>query len=236
MAESLATALNLELIRTEAITQHPWVLLCDGTTLSLRFPGAAKPFRVDFTEPTVKRRLLHAAHTREPLARAIDVKAGENFTVVDCTLGWGSDALVLAMLGATVIGIERSPIVAALLQNGLDRAQQLPEFHSLSLTIHVGDSRDLLPHFPTPNAIYLDPMFPNTPNSALVKKPLQLLQQLLPVTEDAESLAILALNQHAPRTVIKRPKWAPPLLNKPHFSIPAGIVRFDIYPSQGSTT
>ena len=54
------------------------------------------------------------------------VEVGAMPTVVDATAGLGRDAFVLASLGCRVTLIERSPVVAALLQDGLARAGQDP--------------------------------------------------------------------------------------------------------------
>ena len=47
--------------------------------------------------------------------------------MVDATAGLGRDAFVLASLGCTVTMLERHPVVAALLADGLARAKQDPE-------------------------------------------------------------------------------------------------------------
>jgi len=53
-----------------------------------------------------------ALSRRQPLARALGRKARR---VVDATAGLGQDSFLIASLGPTVLALERSPIIAALL-------------------------------------------------------------------------------------------------------------------------
>jgi len=84
---------------------------------------------------------------RQPIFRAIGL-TDPLPTIVDATAGLGRDAFFLASLGYRVTAIERSPIVAELLLNGLDRARTIPRLAEVidqHLTFIVGDARDVLP-------------------------------------------------------------------------------------------
>lgn len=61
---------------------------------------------------------------KQPIARAVGRKrmADPAPVVIDATGGFGEDAWLLASLGCQVLTVERSPIVAALLRDGLLRA------------------------------------------------------------------------------------------------------------------
>lgn len=230
-AQNLASKLALPYVNAEEIKVYSWVLICDAGRLSLRFPGAAKPFTVDFTQPAYLHRLKQTSIAREPLARAVGLKSGSYLKVIDGTAGWGTDAMLLARLGARVTALERSSIVAALLTNGLQRAKQMPFFAELDISLNVIDTQDFLLHSVTQDAVlYLDPMFPERPNNALVKKPLQLLQNLLEENlVEVDELMNTALNTAYNRIVVKRPVWADSLIKIPNFSVPAGMIRFDVY-------
>ena len=66
---------------------------------------------------------------RELLVKAAKVKAdgGERPRAVDATAGLGDDSLLLAAAGFDVVLIERNPVIAALLQDALERAAQHQE-------------------------------------------------------------------------------------------------------------
>ena len=51
--------------------------------------------------------------------RAVGIQPGIRPTLLDATAGLGRDAFVLAELGCTLTLIERQPLIAALLEDGL---------------------------------------------------------------------------------------------------------------------
>ena len=111
-------------------------------------PDAPGPVYVDFTAGRWPIGGGLAAAAIKPLARAIGLKGGAAPTVADVTAGLGRDAFVLACLGCTVWLIERSPIVAALLRDGLRRAAHDAEIGQMvreRLHFHSGDGRECLP-------------------------------------------------------------------------------------------
>ncbi|KAI5722181.1 hypothetical protein M8J76_004982 [Diaphorina citri] len=86
-----------------------------------------------------------------------------------------------------------------------------------------------LPEFP--DVIYLDPMFPKSKNSALVKKNIKFLQNILPPNDakDAELIRV-ALRSCRRRVVVKRPIGAACLGNlKTTNFVKSNRYRFDIY-------
>ena len=227
-ARAIAEQLHLPFVKTA--TDLPWVMILSPDHLAMRFPGAKKPFAVNFLEGAYVHRLQQASRNKEPLARAVGLKSDTECQVLDGTAGWGSDAVLLAKLGARVTAIERSPIVAALLADGLRRLNFAPAFSELAIHIEIADTVEYLKTTSTiPDVIYLDPMFPETPNTAQVKKPMQLLQAFVGETLNAEKLVSAALSSGCKRVVVKRPTWAEFLLQKPSFAVPAGMIRFDVY-------
>ncbi|NHW59468.1 class I SAM-dependent methyltransferase, partial [Escherichia coli] len=58
----------------------------------------------------------------EAVAKAVGIKKDYLPDVVDATAGLGRDAFVLASIGCKVRMVERHPVVAALLEDGLKRA------------------------------------------------------------------------------------------------------------------
>lgn len=202
------------------------------------------PISVDFVGGKSGHRRLYGGGRGQPLAKAIGLKPGINPTVIDATAGLGRDAFVLACLGAKVTLIERSPVLAALLADGIERARLDPDIASIA-TEHMklinADAIDYLNNLPSdhqPDVIYMDPMYPHRNKSALVKKEMRYLQEIVGSDDDASQLLDTALKSARRRVVVKRPKTAPAisgtLLNgrKPNSAVESKNTRYDIYAIQ----
>ncbi len=193
-----------------------------------------KPFVLDFLQGKIHSRRTKTSVHKELLAKAIGITKQKNKVVFDLTAGWGNDAFIMACLGAKVTMIERSPIIGALLKDAWQRAQQDTFVQQLTWRFLEMDSFDFLQqlaHKDYPQVIYLDPMFPERKKSALVKKEMQLLQQIIGTESDSGALLELALTKAKERVVVKRPRLAGPLIeNKQRDLIISGkAMRFDIY-------
>jgi len=195
------------------------------------------PISVDFVGGKLDHRRRYGGGRKQPLAKAIGLKRGATPIVLDATAGLGRDAFILACLGCYVQMVERSKVVAALLYDGLQRAQQNLEIGPLMterLQLIHHDAQHFLSHLSDitqrPDVIYLDPMYPHRQKSALVKKEMQFFQRVIGEDLDAPALLETALACAKRRVVIKRPKWAPNLTNiKPNFCIKSENTRFDVY-------
>ena len=155
-------------------------------------------------------RLKRATCRGELLARACGLGQGQPVRVLDATAGLAHDALLLAVLGASVTAIERHPVVLALLQDEWRRAQQYselaPALARLKL-VHAQSGQWLAWH-ERQDVVYVDPMFPGQSfQSAKVKKPMQLMHALLQEQRD-EPDVLLRARQVARRVVVKRPRHA----------------------------
>ena len=237
-AATLALELNLPLLAAPAEAWFPWLLALTPKRLELRAqgPAAPGPVYVDFINGPLAYRRRHGGGRRQPLARAIGLKGGVNPAVLDATAGLGRDAFVLACLGCTVHLVERSPVIAALVRDGLERAARDPEIGALvqeRLRLTVADSRLLLADLDEgehPEVVYLDPMYPHRNKSALVRKEMRLLRGLVGDDPDAPVLLAAALRCARRRVVVKRPRLAPFLEgSRPAMSITAENTRFDVY-------
>ena len=193
-----------------------------------------KPFYVDFTRGAVSYRAGQSKNRKQLIARAVGLKGGLTPRIVDFTAGFGRDAFILASLGCRVHMVERHPLVAELLSDGLKRARQDQKIGSwvaerISMVKTDSLSSDLILPF-EPDVVYLDPMFPPRQKSALVKKDMRLLQSLIGKEADSGELLSLALTRAASRVVVKRPLYAEPLGGKtPDTQIKTKLNRFDIY-------
>jgi 16S rRNA (guanine1516-N2)-methyltransferase len=190
---------------------------------------------VDFTSDALTFRRLYGGGKKEAIARAIGLKGKDSLHVLDATAGLGRDAFVLASLGCMVDMLERSPVVAALLQDGLKRAASDSELRAwlpAKMQLFHGVAADLLADWPhkQPDVVYLDPMFPHRKKNAAVKKEMRIFQQLLGPDEDADLLLEPALALAKNRVVVKRPSGAPFLAGKkPQIEMLGKANRFDVY-------
>jgi len=155
-------------------------------------------------------------------------------TVVDATTGWGQDSLHIFRMGYELLCIERSPVMAELLADGFARLTQLDWMQRLNLEpprLLQGNAIDLLAGLDVqPDCIYLDPMFPpKRKKSALAKKSMMVLRDLLGDDQDKELLFDAALNAAGKRVVVKSPDYAEPLGGKPSQSFQGKLLRYDVY-------
>ena len=165
------------------------------------------------------------------LAKALGRKTK---TVIDATTGWGQDALFIFRMGYQLQCIERSPVMAVLLEDAFLRLEQCEWMQKLHLApplLKQGNAINLLSQLEiAPDCIYLDPMFPpKRKKSALAKKPIQVLQQLLGHDEDKEQLFTAAMKATAKRVVVKSPDYAEPLGRKPDECFKGKLLRYDVY-------
>src|SRR5699024_7446903 len=141
----------------------------------------------------------------------------------------------LASLGCQMSLVEQSPIIAALLKDGLERARQVPEIALVVARITLVQANSIawmakLSVQEIPEVVYLDPMYPERSKSALVKKEMRLLRTLVGNDEHAPLLLKAALECAQYRVVVKRPRLASPIEGpKPNFAIKSKNTRFDIY-------
>ncbi|MEW9797961.1 class I SAM-dependent methyltransferase [Alteromonas sp. CYL-A6] len=195
-------------------------------------PAQKLPVVVDFLSAATQYRQSHGGGKAEPVVKAIGLKGHTDYHVVDATPGLGRDAFVLVSAGCRVTMIERSPVVAALLEDGLRRLTEAqPETAKRMALIH-GNSQQVMQYWNAApvDAVYLDPMFPHRKKSALVKKEMRLFQQLLGGDPDADGLLAPACELARHRVVVKRPDSAGALANTaPSMAITSKKHRFDVY-------
>lgn len=204
--------------------------------LQARGPDAPGPLYVDFVSGALGYRQRQAGHSREPLARAVGIKNRLTAPrVLDAGAGLGRDAFMLASLGCDVTLIERSPIIAALLKDGLERARAVAASAAIVARMHLvcGEAADYLIHLSEearPDVVYLDPMYPGRQKTALVKKEMRYLRAVVGEDLDAPALLAAALRAARRRVLVKRPRLAAPLAGPPPSSTLMGsTTRFDLY-------
>ena len=171
------------------------------------------------------------APKQDALAHALGRKTK---TVVDATTGWGQDSLHIFRMGYELICIERSPVMVELLADGFNRLAQLDWMQNLQLQspkLIKGNAIDLMATLDSPpDCIYLDPMFPpKRKKSALAKKSMVVLRDLLGDDQDKEELFEAAVKATGKKVVVKSPDYAEPLGGKPSESYHGKLLRYDVY-------
>ncbi|MBJ7222173.1 MULTISPECIES: 16S rRNA (guanine(1516)-N(2))-methyltransferase RsmJ [unclassified Brenneria] len=170
---------------------------------------------VDFAAGPLAHRRRFGGGRGEAVAKAVGIKKDYLPDVVDATAGLGRDAFVLASLGCRVRMVERHPVVAALLDDGLQRgyrdAEIGPWLRERLTLLHASSLNALRDITPAPDVVYLDPMFPHRQKRALVKKEMRVFQSLVGADDDADALLTPARALAKKRVVVKRPDYAPPL-------------------------
>lgn len=211
----------------------------DGLCLQ-RAGSKEKPVLVDFVGGKAGHRRKFGGGKGQDIAKAVGLNKGVKPSVVDATGGLGQDAFVLASLGCQVTLIERSPVIAALLEDGLYRAslntEVAPVVEQMSLIKGdaIGVMNSMAEDSQITDVVYLDPMFPKTfphrEKSALVKKEMRLFQDLLGEDQDADGLLEPAFKLAEYRVVVKRPRLAPDLNQKePTYRLEGKACRYDIH-------
>ena len=209
----------------------------DGLQLQQLGDDAPGPVRVDFLEGKAAHRRLFGGGSGQMIAKAVGIQPGVRPRVLDATAGLGKDAFVLASLGCEMSLIERQPIIAALLEDGLARgAADLDMGPIISqMRLLTGNAIELMGHWEgePPQVIYLDPMFPHREKTALVKKEMRLFRPLVGDDMDAPALLEAALSLATHRVVVKRPRKAPCIEgSKPSYALDGKSSRYDIYPKK----
>lgn len=193
-------------------------------------------FYVDFTSMDIRTGAGNISR-KQPLARAVGRQSEK---ILDLTAGFGSDASLLAGMGYLVDARERHPIVYALLQDALDRTAQHPVYAEIvaeRIRLQHQEANSVGPSFLRAfDAVYVDPMYPPKKSKAAPPRRAQILQYLAGKDLDQDDL-IRWVRTHAKRTVVKRPRQAPPTLEEaPHHQVESKLVRWDVWLNQSSST
>jgi 16S rRNA (guanine1516-N2)-methyltransferase len=236
-AAPLAKKLGLPFTETDT-SRYSLLLVVTKDRLELRQTGpkAPGPIWIDFTGGKSDYRRRHGGGRKQTLVRAVGVKGKNLPTILDGTAGLGQDSFVLACQGCRVEMMERNPVIAALLEDGLRRAADDPDIGKIvrdRMVLLRGDSLTELAKIPPdrrPEVVYLDPMYPHRSKSALVKKEMRILRTLVGDDEDSDKLLTAAFKVASKRVVVKRPAYAPPLTGpEPDLVLKTKNNRFDVY-------
>lgn len=198
-------------------------------------PVAPGPVYVDFVEGAMGHRRKHGGGRGQLVAKAVGIKKDRIPSVIDATAGLGRDSFILAQLGCQVQMIERSPVVAALLRDGMQRGEADAEVAEIiaRMSLAVADASQYLSELDEddrPDVVYVDPMHPERSKAAAVKKEMRLFRQLVGGDEDDAQLLAAALQAARKRVVVKRPRKSEAIAGpKPALVYEGKSTRFDVY-------
>jgi 16S rRNA (guanine1516-N2)-methyltransferase len=235
VSQLLADQLGVPLLELQAVLATK----ADGNYLCYR-EGALKLLDVQTLkkgglqveiDPRPGEQHSYPAPKKDLLALAIGKKS---HTVVDATTGWAQDSLAIFRMGYEVLCMERSPVMAALIADGFQRLALKDWVLNRQLQpprLWQGNAIELLGNLPeAPDCIYLDPMFPpKRKKSALAKKAMTVLRDILGDDEDREALFAAAWQATGRRVVVKSPDYAEPIAGKPSESYQGKLLRYDVY-------
>ncbi len=225
-AEKLATKLQLPLIQQGEDTRPQIVLFYNKNGLELLYHNTIQgKLHVDFQTASLLYRKQHGGGIKQALARAVGIKANTRPSILDATAGLGIDSHLLASFGCKVRMIERSFLLAALLEDGLERSQASnPHLLHGEATTLIAEPQNIV------DTIYYDPMYPHRNKSALNKQEMRIIRELVGDDNDADKVFLAAMQHAKKRVVVKRPKGAPQLCEQqPSHVIKMKNSRFDVY-------
>ncbi len=196
-------------------------------------PNNSDTLVVDFVGGAVAHRFRFGGGRGQALPKAIGMKSRNSPSVIDATAGLGRDAFLLASLGSEVTMIERSDEMHRLLAEGMERARaaggEVAEVIARMTLLH-GDAKALLPEL-SAEVVLVDPMHPPRKNSALVKKDMRLIRQIVGTDEDSVDLMRVALECASKRVVLKWPQKADPMqgIRASSHQITGKSTRYDVF-------
>ncbi len=189
--------------------------------------------KIDFVGGAVGHRFRAREGRNQALLKAVGFAKGVIPNVVDATAGLGRDAFLMASMGAQVTLIERSETIHAQLAEAMARAAAEGGEYAQTIermTLILGDSKALLPGL-APDVVLVDPMHPPRGNTALVKKEMRILRDIVGVDADQTELMLAALASAKKRTVLKWPLRAElmPGIRPPSHQILGKNTRYDVF-------
>lgn len=270
-AESLAGRLSLPLVEPQALPRSgtpearqscqtiepPAVILlvtAQGLALKHVTTRGTEQLRVDFVGGATDFRRRRGGSKGQLIARAVGV-GDRPPRVLDVTAGLGRDAFVLAGLGCHVVALERSPVLTAVVQDGIGRGRvqgtaatrealgrlKLHRAEAMTLLRSGTVEPDCIPDGDAADAdrsrslrdvfdvAYIDPMYPPRKKSAAIKKDMRICRALVGDDPDAGALLHAALSSGMSRIVVKRPIDAEQLAPGPDMVYRSPQTRYDVY-------
>ena len=189
----------------------------------------ADVLHVDFLTGSMGWRLKRSEH--ETLLKKTLGKSKDCLTIFDGTAGFLSDAIIFLSLGHKVIACEQSKILYLLVKDACDRAaDELPFLSNLNL-IH-GNSFEIYKDQINIDAIYLDPLYPETKKHILRAGNIHAIKNILmieKIDDMADTLFTKFKELNYKKIILKRPIKGEKICNNINYQIKGKSTRFDIY-------
>lgn len=231
---ALASQLNVELVEDELLgnaqVQFYLKYLPEGLSLCEVGRNAAGPTRVDFYDAGLTLRASNSIK-QQNLIKALGLKKYPKPRILDGMAGLGKDAFLMASAGGSVQMLEKSSIVYALLEDGLERLSVgMGGESKLPLVAQHADFLKCIYTKQDFDIVYLDPMYPIVGRKSRAKKDMDRLHDLVGIDRQEQRQLDKALGIADRRVIIKRAKNAPDFATKkPDISYRGSSSRFDVY-------
>ena len=163
--------------------------------------------------------LYTVKYDNSALAKALALRPG--MKILDATAGFGRDAFTMSVLRASVVAIEKNPIIAAMLMWTTREMSSLNAMYGDHAAIITTNNWD---------GIYFDFMFDKNNRKSKSHQGMEIIAKIASkesITSDTWHNAIA----HSKRVVVKRPKnkLVLAITQKPNHSITTKTVCFDVY-------
>jgi len=229
-AQDIAKRLELPFV-TQTDEIDVALMVSESQAWMRRLTQPVLDWHIDFLSPAYREKRAKRTRKNDTLARAIGLHKKASSRVLDMSAGLGKDAYWIAYCGASVTLIERNPILAFLLKEAIDALRADPIEGAIGERMTVIHT-DAVSFLETINAgqfdvAYYDPMFMPRRKSALVKKDMQIMHDLLG-EDPADQLVEKALAK-IPCLVVKRAKSDPVYHASLHHDAQTGTTRYEIY-------
>ena len=148
----------------------------------------------------------------------------KNSKILDCTGGFGRDAILLDSMGHSVTMIEYSPIVAMMLKNALLRSK------NKSISFFFGNAYDYMKHsIQKFDYIYLDFMFEKSKRKSLSSKDDETLKLISFQDNNKNKIIQMAQKISNKKVIVKEPTNSISNLFKPNHIIKTKLLDYKIY-------
>jgi len=146
----------------------------------------------------------------------------KNAKILDCTGGFGKDAMKFSKLGYKVTMIEENPLIVSMLKDFFDKNKKI------SINLMYGNAFDYMRlHADTFDYIYIDTLFKKAKNKSKSKKGVEILQYICKERISRSNLIKQAVKQSCRRIIIKESTYS--LLKYDFdYTIKTKLVRYNI--------